>query len=232
MAGKDLSKTADNAADKLSKATDSTSDNLSQELESGRAKRATQTRTRIKQAFVNLIAEKGLDALTVSDITRRAGINRGTFYLHFIDKYDLLEQLEDEITNQLKEILLNKNFQTEIDDIDQVFPPARIQKALEYIVSDFEFVSTIAGPNGDRQLAVKLKSIINELMDAGLAQAGLHVVGNGIYSEAYARELILSRVMAIINMWLENGGKEEPAQLAQMISRSKDQKVEDLLTSL
>ena len=44
-----------------------------------REARTAQTKARIKEALVGLIAEKGFDALTVSDVTRRAGINRGTF---------------------------------------------------------------------------------------------------------------------------------------------------------
>lgn len=204
---------------------------MSEVKESARATRTTKTRANIKQAFVDLISEKGLDALTVSDITRRAKINRGTFYLHFVDKYDLLEQLEDETIAQLQSILLDNEDRTDID-IDQVFPPARITKALEYIAGDFNFVSTIAGPSGDSQLSAKIKVIINDLLDAGLATAGLHIVATEIYSEPYAREMILSRVMAIINMWLANGGKETPEQVAAMICRSKDLKVEDLITTI
>ena len=68
-------------------------------------KRNTATRRTIKRAFTELIAEKGLDALSISDIARRAGINRGTVYLHFVDKYDLMHQLEDDALAHLGELL-------------------------------------------------------------------------------------------------------------------------------
>ncbi len=68
-------------------------------------KRNTATRRNIKRAFTELIAEKGLDALSISDIARRAGINRGTVYLHFVDKYDLMHQLEDDALAHLGELL-------------------------------------------------------------------------------------------------------------------------------
>lgn len=68
-------------------------------------KRNTATRGNIKRAFTELMAEKGLDALSISDIARRAGINRGTVYLHFTDKYDLMRQLEDDALARLGELI-------------------------------------------------------------------------------------------------------------------------------
>ncbi len=54
--------------------------------------RVKRTRQLIEQAFMDIINEKGFQEVTVQDITERAGINRATFYSHFEDKYDLLDQ--------------------------------------------------------------------------------------------------------------------------------------------
>lgn len=197
----------------------------------GRAARSNQTRQRIKEAFVELISLKGLDSLTVSDITRKANINRGTFYLHFVDKYDLLEQLEDETVSHLQEILLGERNIKEAD-LDEVFPPERICEALEFIESDYDFVSTIAGPGGDPQLFVKVKLIIGDLLDSGLARINMQIVGNEVFPETYAREMILSRAMSIIDLWLANGGEETPQQVANMICRSKDVVAADLIKEI
>ena len=53
--------------------------------------RIQRTRQLLNQALQELAAEKGFQAVTVQDITQRAGINRATFYAHFVDKFDLLE---------------------------------------------------------------------------------------------------------------------------------------------
>ncbi len=47
----------------------------------------------LQEAFLQLLAEKPFDKITVSDVTRRAGLNRGTFYAHFDGMADLLEQM-------------------------------------------------------------------------------------------------------------------------------------------
>lgn len=41
------------------------------------------------QALEELMREKKLDNITTSDIIRRSGLSRSTFYRHFVDKYDL-----------------------------------------------------------------------------------------------------------------------------------------------
>lgn len=54
--------------------------------------RVKRTRSLLEQAFMALIQEKGFQAVSVQDIAERAGVNRATFYAHFTDKYDLLDQ--------------------------------------------------------------------------------------------------------------------------------------------
>jgi AcrR family transcriptional regulator len=53
--------------------------------------RVRRTRQLLQQAFMDLIAEKSFQAITVQDIAERAMVNRATFYDHFVDKYAILE---------------------------------------------------------------------------------------------------------------------------------------------
>lgn len=54
-------------------------------------RRIERTRQLLKAACWEVLLEKGFDAMTVHDITERANVNRGTFYAHFADKYDLFD---------------------------------------------------------------------------------------------------------------------------------------------
>jgi AcrR family transcriptional regulator len=53
--------------------------------------RFKRTRSLIEGAFMEVVTEKGFQALSVQDITEKAGVNRATFYAHFPDKYALLD---------------------------------------------------------------------------------------------------------------------------------------------
>ncbi|HVC33794.1 MAG TPA: TetR/AcrR family transcriptional regulator, partial [Chloroflexota bacterium] len=63
-------------------------------------RRVKRTRKLLQDAFLALMAEKSLQAITVQDIAERADVNRATFYAHFVDKYALLDHVVGEWTRQ------------------------------------------------------------------------------------------------------------------------------------
>ncbi|MDQ0229830.1 TetR/AcrR family transcriptional regulator [Metabacillus malikii] len=63
--------------------------------------RVIKTKRLLKEAFITLIKKKGFEAITIQDLADEAVINRATFYLHYQDKYDLLEQISDEYIAEL-----------------------------------------------------------------------------------------------------------------------------------
>nr|WP_316045921.1 TetR family transcriptional regulator [Planococcus glaciei] len=60
---------------------------------------------KIQQSFLQLLKEKNFMKVSVRDITEAAEINRGTFYLHYLDKYDLLDQMEEGLLLDLEKHL-------------------------------------------------------------------------------------------------------------------------------
>lgn len=186
-----------------------------------RAARTAQTRARIKRALIELMGEKGFDALTVSDVTRRARINRGTFYLHFVDKYDMLEKLEDELISRLEQALLASPPEHAATAVD-LFPYETILGALALVSEDFDSVRAISGRGGDPDFSPKLKHVIEDLLDQGLARTGSTLRDDAQMPLPYARELAISHVLCIISLWLERGGTESPEQVARMVCAAKD----------
>ena len=55
-----------------------------------------------------MLIEDGFDEITVKNITEKANIGRKTFYLHYLDKYNLLDKIVDDHLDQLKEICCKK----------------------------------------------------------------------------------------------------------------------------
>src|SRR5262245_15203961 len=64
--------------------------------------RVRRTQKLLREALIELIEEKGFDALTVGELTSRAMISRAAFYRNYQDKYDLVEQIFDEIRSTLQ----------------------------------------------------------------------------------------------------------------------------------
>ena len=67
-------------------------------------RRILRSQEAIKKAFVELMSEKSFDHITIQNIADRANVNRRTIYLHYMDKYDLLDKLIEEHIKKLREI--------------------------------------------------------------------------------------------------------------------------------
>ena len=58
--------------------------------------RVTKTRRLIKSAFLELVQAKPVQKITVTELAKQAEISKGTFYLHYLDIYDLYNQMVKE----------------------------------------------------------------------------------------------------------------------------------------
>jgi AcrR family transcriptional regulator len=70
-------------------------------IERRQDRRIQRTHQLLRQAFIEIMREKGFAAMSIRDITERANVNRGTFYIHFTDKYMLLDEVVRDNFQQL-----------------------------------------------------------------------------------------------------------------------------------
>ncbi len=194
-------------------------------------RRQTSTKIDIRKTFIDLLNTKGFENLTVSDIARDAKINRGTFYLHYVDKYDLMETLEMEIIYDLKQIML---LDSDMVSINQNNPADlitydRIVKALHYIKDDFNFVSALSGKGGDHNFPGLIKDVLKETIQAKIETTDHFQFSKKEIPEEYAIEILLSGVIAIILVWIHKGGIESPEEIGRLIELTKNLSPNDLL---
>ena len=63
-------------------------------------RRVIRSKMRMREALISLMQEKLFPEITARDITDRADLNRATFYLHYNNVFDLLEELEEETVSE------------------------------------------------------------------------------------------------------------------------------------
>src|SRR6266853_6915483 len=63
--------------------------------------RVKRTQKLLREALIELIEERGFDALTIGELTERAMVSRAAFYRNYQDKYDLVEQIFEEAMSAL-----------------------------------------------------------------------------------------------------------------------------------
>ena len=72
-------------------------------------RRVIKTKRSIKKAFFTLLAEKDVNDISVTDISRLAEINRKTFYNYYTGVYQLVDELENDIISKLEATLKEIN---------------------------------------------------------------------------------------------------------------------------
>ena len=71
---------------------------------------AVRSRKMIRQAFFELLKEKKFEKITVTDIVKKADVNRSTFYAHYPDVMGVVEEIQEEILEYTQNFMENVDF--------------------------------------------------------------------------------------------------------------------------
>lgn len=183
-------------------------------------KRTVRTKKLLREALLDLTEEKGLEKITVSDLTSRAEINRGTFYLHYKDVRDLYEQFMEEVLAGWSEIGRNFDFLEVLRCEGKNEPYPGLVAVFEYCNRNARFCSVILGPNGDPTFARHIQEMMKErilsklsLLNSNYQDAQLKVPPD------YVMAYMTSANVGLIRHWFETGQQQSPRDLAMIMTR-------------
>ncbi|HJC58072.1 MAG TPA: TetR/AcrR family transcriptional regulator [Candidatus Eisenbergiella intestinipullorum] len=172
-------------------------------------RRIRKTKARLLQSLMTLMQEKDIKDISVKELSDLADINRGTFYLHYRDVYDMLSQVEDSIFQEFNEIL------------DKNFAPGT-GTALYSILKDiFTFLNenrlmgrTLLGPHGDLAFVNRMKEIVRLRL---LRLQDEAVPASPDFDYYYA--FITSGCIGLIQSWLNRENPEPPDRIAALVEK-------------
>ena len=171
-------------------------------------RRVRKTKARLRQALTGLMAQKDIKDITVKEITERADVNRGTFYSHYRDIYDMIAQVEDSLFEELGEVL-------------DAYTTADLRAGLVPILEDvFTFVRDNADFCG---------ALISGRTDSALYQRLYTVVYTKCLEEwgelyglkedplrDYYLNFMVSGVVGLIQVWVSEGLRHTPREMAAL----------------
>lgn len=180
-------------------------------------KKSDKTKVLIRNTFIKLLNEKGLNDVSVKNITEELDINRGTFYLHYEDKYALLQEIEMDIINNIKSILENGaaydlGGYILARDNDMLFNT--LTEIYKYIKDSSHIIGVLIGPNGDASFQWKLKTLIEETLQKNLESQNL----DNTIALKYMTVIASSAQLGIIQKWIKSDFQETPEELAIFMS--------------
>jgi AcrR family transcriptional regulator len=161
------------------------------------------TRENLIQAFWELYCQKKIDAISIKEITEKAGYHRSTFYEYFVDIYDLLNQLEESLLVHIKEEVVNGLGVLQSEDF---------VRGVAYLYeSKGTYLSVLLGENGDPYFAKKFKAVMRPVLleTFGLPENDMHT--------AYIFEFGFSAILSTITHWYQNNKKLPSKELIFLI---------------
>ena len=107
------------------------------------------TKLLIRRAFLDLLGQKPIQSITVKELCAQAGINRGTFYSHYTDIYDLLGQMEAGFQKELEGLLSG-----------QEGDPVKVTTSIyQFLKDNADFCAVTLGEHGDKAFAARERSM-------------------------------------------------------------------------
>ncbi len=162
-------------------------------------RRAVRTRRALREALIALILEKGYESITVRDITDRADLNRGTLYLHYRDKQDLLlssgRDVCDELLGQLAPISA-RNLRLDV-------PERHLTIVFQHVAANVSFYRVMFGEHGVPAFVAQIRRIVSQ---AGLSR--LKTLRRFVKGKPFSLELVAGfsggAIIGVIEWWLEH----------------------------
>ncbi len=183
-------------------------------------RRITRSKKALRSALIDLMEERGFEAITVNDLCVAADLNRGTFYNHFHDKDSLLAFFEDEVMDNLARIQARME-NLELKDIARYRvakqPPSFLIDLFDYLRHESDFLHAVMGPGGDIRFGPRLRdSVCTHLIQSILHERYRNDPDPFV---AYYVSFYSSAYLGVIARWIETGMVETSEQMARIALR-------------
>lgn len=178
-------------------------------MEKTQDRRIRKTKLALKEGLLELMTEKTLNEISVRELTEKVDLNRGTFYLHYKDIFDLLEQIEDETFVKFNEIV--NSYPTGSLNGD---PFPLVRDIFTFLKENTALMKVLLGPSGDPAFIARLKKVIWE----GCFEHWEFPLNKNKTKElAYFYRYTLGGCIGIFETWLQNGLTESPDEMAALV---------------
>jgi len=171
-------------------------------------RRVQYTHMVLKQSLLDLMATQPIRSITVTEICDRANINRGTFYVHYADQYDLLAQIEDDLDDVIQATLEKRlpSSDVTVEILRTIATQSSLCKVLFSEFGDAAFLKKIMYNAHDQFIGEWTAKVRPD--DAGQLDRFYVFIANGI--------------SAVIQDWLQDGMPDTPEALAAFIQKAID----------
>lgn len=175
--------------------------------------RVLRTKQQLRQALVTLLKTNDPKAISIQNVTKLAGITRGTFYLHYDDKQDFIQAtIQDLITDFFQKI-------TTAPTEQQLYQQVDLQLLFEYVEQKQQafkvFHQNEATLAFRDQLTLQMRQLLQAYIDQKYPQASQ---ADQIEMSITA-DYLAGASLVLVFKWLEDGLVYSPRYMAKILNQ-------------
>ncbi|MGE7670195.1 TetR/AcrR family transcriptional regulator [Peribacillus sp. NPDC097077] len=180
------------------------------------AEKNRKTKQLIQTSFIHILEEKSFDSITVGDITKTAQINRGTFYLHYQDKFDLLDRIEQQLFEDLG---------NHIDELQSRYSSTHtFEKGQEQLAAALFSSIKMHAPllkiflsnHGRTGFHLRFRDAFSEKVRVNLEKNESFHASNLKVPMDYFLSFITSAFLGLIEQWVQNDLDKPPQEMTEL----------------
>ncbi|GAA3714510.1 TetR/AcrR family transcriptional regulator [Salinicoccus jeotgali] len=177
--------------------------------------RVQKTLQSIDDAIIKLLKEKSFENITIKDISDEAMINRGTFYSHYSDKYELIESFQVALVSDIEALLYGNIVGESYSEIAESQIKETILKVFEYLKENRIRVLTVANSVGTTEFAKYFSRHMYDFYKVKSEEFGVDLNSEGFTD--YLITYVTNAHMGIFLKWLKNDCQESTEEMAGLI---------------
>lgn len=158
-------------------------------------KRRRDSIEKIEKAFIELLQERELKEITVSDIIKMTGLNRSTFYANFLDVYDLADKLREKLETDFSSMFRDESARESGGAL----------RMFTHIKENQLFYKTYFKLGYEQKHQVITYDPVRAKNDFNNKNIKYHI------------EFFRNGLNAIIKLWLQGGCQESPEEMAEIL---------------
>lgn len=174
------------------------------------------TAIKMDKAFLDLLAEKDFEYITVKEICKRAGVNRSTFYLHYETIADLMDESVEYMLKCFQKYFCENDFISKINSLPleelMLIKPDYIIPYLSYVKDNKKLFQTSVLHAGTLQFDNAYKRMFENVFSPILMR--FDVPEN---ERQYTMAFYINGIIALIMEWLKNDCRESIEDIADII---------------
>lgn len=172
-------------------------------------RRIKRTKMLLQNALVDLMLEKAVGKISVKELTQKADVNRSTFYLHYLDIYDMLEQMENEVVETIQGF-----FHDFFTPLPTSMPLTLFVNISEWLEQDKEYYVKLLRGSASGYIFEELESRIR---DEFLTLLYLIFLDEESLDLRTRVNFTVSGTVGVLRMWVMEGGNISLVELSETI---------------